>query len=146
MDPTTAIAVATASFTVIKKGFSLSKDVYSMAGDIGKFMDAIDSVKSEHKEEKKKYNSVGEEALQTFIANKKAQQMEADLRNFLIAHYGMNAWQDVLRVQAQIRKQRIAEKERKRAQIKQILEAMFAIIAVVVGLTGLYLFAMFLKG
>ena len=146
MDPTTAIAVATASFTVIKKGFSLSKDVYSMAGDIGKFMDAIDAVKSDHKEEKKKYNSVGEEALQTFIANKKAQQMEADLRNFLIAHYGMNAWQDVLRVQAQIRKQRIAEKQRKRAQIRQILEAMFAILALTAGLTALYLFAMFLKG
>jgi small neutral amino acid transporter SnatA (MarC family) len=146
MDPTTAIAVATASFTVIKKGFSLSKDVYSMAGDIGKFMDAIDTVKSDHKEEKKKYNSVGEEALQTFIAHKKAQQMEADLRNFLIAHYGMNAWQDVLRVQAQIRKQRIAEKERKRAQIKQILETMFAIVVLIASLTGLYLFAMFLKG
>lgn len=146
MDPTTAIAVATASFTVIKKGFSLSKDVYSMAGDIGKFMDAIESVKSEHKDEKKKYGSVGEEALQTFIAHKKAQQMEADLRNFLIAHYGMNAWQDVLRVQAQIRKQRIAEKERKRAQLKQILEAMFAIVVLIAGLTALYLFAMYLRG
>ena len=146
MDPTTAIAVATASFTVIKKGFSLSKDVYGMAGDIGKFMDAIDAVKETHKEEKKKYNSVGEEALQTFIAHKKAQQMEADLRNFLIAHYGMDAWQSVLRIQGEIRKKRIAEKERKRAQIKQIIEAMFLIAGTVAGLTGLYLFAIYLKG
>ena len=146
MDPASAIAIATASFTALKKGFSLSKDVYAMAGDIGKFMDAIDVVKSNHKDEKKKYGSVGEEALETFVANKKVEKMEAELRNFLIAHYGMNAWQDVLKVQAKIRKERLAERNRKEAQIRQIIEIFFLIVGTLISLSFLFWFAMYLKG
>ena len=48
MYPATAIAIATASFSALKKGFSLSKDVYALAGDIGKFMDAIYSLNNVH--------------------------------------------------------------------------------------------------
>ena len=146
MDPASAIAIATASFTALKKGFSISKDVYAMAGDIGKFMDAIDSVKNVHKEEKKKYGSVGEEALQSFVAHKKAQEMENELRNFLIGNYGFNAWQDVLRIQAKIRKERIAMREKRRRQVQQAVEIAFVILVGCVGLTGIYLFAMYLKG
>lgn len=146
MDPASAIAIATASFTALKKGFSLSKDVYAMAGDIGKFMDAIDVVKSNHKDEKKKYGSVGEEALETFVANKRVEKMEAELRNFLIAHYGMNAWQDVLKVQAKIRKERLAERNRKEAQIRQIIEIFFLIVGTLISLSFLFWFAMYLKG
>ena len=146
MDPASAIAIATASFTALKKGFSLSKDVYAMAGDIGKFMDAIDTVKNNHKDEKKKYGSVGEEALETFVANKRVEKMEAELRNFLIAHYGMNAWQDVLKVQAKIRKERLAEKNRKEAQIRQIIEIFFLIVGTLISLSFLFWFAMYLKG
>lgn len=145
MDPISAIAIATSSFAALKKGFSLSKDVYTMANDIGKFMDAIDSVKNVHKEEKKKYGSVGEEALKSFVAHKKAQEMENELRNFLIANYGFNAWQDVLRIQAKIRKERIAMRERRRRQIQQAVEIAFLILVGCVGLTGIYLFAMYLK-
>tara|TARA_B100000902_G_C27279897_1_gene901082 strand:- start:43 stop:483 length:441 start_codon:yes stop_codon:yes gene_type:complete len=146
MDPISAIAIATSSFAALKKGFSLSKDVYTMANDIGKFMDAIDSVKNVHKEEKKKYGSVGEEALKSFVAHKKAQEMENELRNFLIANYGFNAWQDVLRIQAKIRKERIAMRERRRRQIQQAVEIAFLILVGCVGLAGIYLFAMYLKG
>lgn len=146
MDPATAIAVATTSFAVIKKGFSLSKDVHTMASDIGKFMDSIDAINNTHKEEKKKkYGSVSEEALHTFSAKKKAEKMQNELRNFLIAHYGMNAWNDVLRIQAQIRKSRIAEKERKARQMKLIAEIMFAVIMVALGLGMLFWFAVYLK-
>jgi lipopolysaccharide biosynthesis regulator YciM len=146
MDPIAAIAIATSSFAALKKGFSLSKDVYTMANDIGKFMDAIESVKNVHKEEKKKYGSVGEEALKSFVAHKKAQDMENELRNFLIANYGFNAWQDVLRIQAKIRKERIAMREKRRRQIQQVVEIAFIILGGCIGLIGIYLFAMYLKG
>ena len=145
MDPASAIAIATASFAALKKGFSISKDVYAMAGDIGKFMDAIDSVKNVHKEEKKKHGSVGEEALQSFVAHRKAQKMENELRNFLIANYGFNAWQDVLRIQAKIRKERIAMRENKRRQIQQAIEIAFIVLVGAIGLLGVYLFAIYLK-
>lgn len=147
MDPASAIAIATASFSVIKKGFSLSKDVHSMAKDIGKFMDAIDNINNTHKEEKKKkYGSVSEEALETYAAKKRAEAMQNELRNFLIGTYGMNAWNDVLRIQAQIRKSRIAEKERKFRQMKLIAEIVIGIIIGLIGFAMLLAFAMYLKG
>jgi hypothetical protein len=147
MDPASAIAIATTSFSVIKKGFSLSKDVYSMTQDIGKFMDAIDNINNTHKEEKKKkYGSVSEEALETYAAKKKAEAMQNELRNFLIGTYGMNAWNDVLRIQAQIRKARIAEKERKAKQLKLIAEILIGTIIGLIGFAMLLAFAMYLKG
>jgi len=147
MDPASAIAIATSSFAIIKKGFALSKDVHAMTKDIGKFMDAIDDINNTHKEEKKKkYGSVSEEALQTYAAKKKAEAMQNELRNFLIATYGMNAWNDVLRIQAQIRKSRIAEKERKAKQLKLIAEIVIGTIIGVIGFAMLALFAMYLKG
>ena len=146
MDPASAIAIATSSFAIIKKGFALSKDVHAMTKDIGKFMDAIDDINNTHKEEKKKkYGSVSEEALQTYAAKKKAEAMQNELRNFLISTYGMNAWNDVLRIQAQIRKSRIAEKERKAKQLKLIAEIVIGTIIGVIGFAMLALFAMYLK-
>ena len=61
----------------------------------------------------KKYGSVEEEALETFGAMKKAKAMEDELRNWLIATHGMNAWNDLLRIQAKIRKARAEEIKRK---------------------------------
>ena len=46
--------------------------------------------------------------------------MENDLRNFVNLSYGPNAWNEVLRIQADIRKQKkeaIEEAKRKQAQI-----------------------------
>ena len=45
IDPVTAIATASAAFNVIKKGFSVGRDVESMAGDLGRWMGAVSDIK-----------------------------------------------------------------------------------------------------
>ena len=111
MDPITAIGVATTAYSAIKKGFQVGKEVESMAGDLGRWMNAINDVKTGHNKAKgRRFGSVEEEALETFAAKKKAEQMENDLRNFIVGQYGMNAWQDIIRIQADLRrKQKEAE-------------------------------------
>ena len=111
MDPITAIGIATTAYSAIKKGFEVGKEVESMAGDLGRWMNAINSVKTSHSKAKgRRFGSVEEEALETFAAKKKAEQMENDLRNFIVGQYGMNAWQDIIRIQADLRrKQKEAE-------------------------------------
>ena len=37
-------------------------------------------------------------------AKKKAEQMENELRNFVIGQHGMNAWQEIIRIQGELRK------------------------------------------
>jgi len=121
MDPVTAIGVATTAFNAIKKGFQVGRDVESMSKDLGRWMGAIQDVKDGHSKKKNRiFGSVEEEALETFAIKKKAIAMENDLRNFVNLSYGPNAWNEVLHIQAQIRKQKkeaIEEAKRKQAQI-----------------------------
>jgi hypothetical protein len=115
MDPISAIAIATTAFNAIKKGFSVGRDVESMSKDLGRWMGAIQDVKEGHNNKKgRSFGSVEEESLETFAALKKAQQMEDELRTFVNLNYGPNAWNEVIRLQADIRlKKKEVEKTRK---------------------------------
>jgi|TARA_X000001388_G_scaffold76755_1_gene75014 hypothetical protein len=121
MDPITAIAAATTAFNTIKKGFSVGRDVESMSKDLGRWMGAIQDVKDGHKKSKgRSFGSVEEEALETYAAKKQAEQMENELRNFVNLSHGPNAWNEVLRIQADIRlkkKEAIAEAKRKQRRM-----------------------------
>ena len=113
MDPITAIGIASTAYSAIKKGFEVGKEVESMAGDLGRWMNAINAVKTSHSKAKgRRFGSVEEEALETFAAKKKAEQMENDLRNFIVGQYGVNAWQDIIRIQADLRKKQKEEEIR----------------------------------
>ena len=135
MDPVTAISAATAAFTTIKKGFELGREVESMYGDIGRWMTATQVIKDSHTNAKsrgKKYGSVEEEALETFGAMKKAKAMEDELRNWLIATHGINAWNDLLRIQAKIRKARAEEIKRKKEEFELMLKWILGIMGFVI--------------
>ena len=113
MDPITAIGIASTAYSAIKKGFEVGKEVESMAGDLGRWMNAINAVKTSHSKAKgRRFGSVEEEALETFAAKKKAEQMENELRNFIVGQYGVNAWQDIIRIQADLRKKQKEEELR----------------------------------
>ena len=68
-----------------------------------------------------------------FAQMKKAKAQEEELRNFLIATYGMDAWNDLLRIQGAIRKQRRqAELERQRHQ-KEVMTICIVIFGILIG-------------
>ena len=107
MDPISLLGIASSAFQTIKKGFEFGKDAESMMKDIGRFMHSVDDLKNSHdKSKKRKFGSVEEESLETYVALKKAKQMEDELRNFMNANYGLDAWNDILRIQARLRKER----------------------------------------
>ena len=114
MDPVTAIAAASSAFSLIKKGFEMGKDVESMYSDIGRWMGAVSDVNQAEKMAKnppifKKLfagSSIEQEAMDAFAAKKKAEAMEDELRTWINLTHGPNAWQDLLKMQAKIRKQR----------------------------------------
>ena len=135
MDPVTAIGAATAAFGAIKKGFAAGREVESMSKDIMRWMGAIQDVKQGHEKEKKRKSSfatIEEEALETWIIKKKAEDMEDELRRFISATYGPSAWQDIIRLQAQIRKDRLEAQE----LLKKQREEMIAWVAVSLTIAG----------
>ena len=149
MDPVSAIGVASTAYQAIVRGFKIGKEVQSMSQDIGKLMNAINDVKSGHeKAKKRKFGSIEEEALETFAAKKRAEQIESELRQFLIYNYGINAWNDVLRIQGQIRKERLEAMEAKKRRMNKILEITAAVVLMLVigiGLTALVWWFYYLK-
>jgi len=53
-----------------------------------------------------KGSSVEQEAMDAFAAKKKAQAMEDELRSWINMVHGPNAWSELLKMQAKIRKER----------------------------------------
>ena len=135
MDPISAIGIATTAYNAIKRGFKVGKEIEGMSKDLGRWMGAIQDVKEGHNKAKgRTFGSVEEEALESFAALKKAQQMENELRNFVNLSYGPNALAEVLRIQAQIRlkkKEALKEAQRKKERIIEYV-AIGALIVILI--------------
>ena len=135
-----AVSAATNAFGAIKKGFEVGRDIESMAGDLGRWMSAVSDIKKAEEYNRKpplfkklfQAGSIEEEALQVFMAKKKADDMREQLRQIISFTRGPSAWQELLRTEAEIRKKRqkmiYDQKERQKAVIEYTIAAILVII------------------
>ena len=147
IDPVTAIAGATAAFNAIKSGFSVGRDIESMAGDLGRWMSHVSDLKKAEDMNKKpplfkklfQAGSVEEEALQIFMAKKKANDMRDQLRQIIVATRGPSAWDELIKTEADIRKKRqeaIYAQQERRQQFLEIIGIIVLIIIIASALIG----------
>jgi len=114
IDPITALATATSAFNLIKKGFEVGRDVESMGSDLGRWMGAMSDLKKAEEYAKKpplfkkifNAGSVEEEAMAAFMAKKKAEDMRDELKKLISWTRGPSAWDELIRMEAEIRKKR----------------------------------------
>ena len=156
IDPVTAIAGATAAFNAIKSGFSVGRDIESMAGDLGRWMNCVSDLKKSEEMNKKpplfkklfQAGSVEEEAMTIFMAKKKTEDMREQLKQIIIMSRGLSAWDELIRTEADIRKKRqamiYAQEERRR----QVMEwcAIGLLVIVIVGFVGGVIYLYMNKG
>lgn len=121
-----AVSAATSAFGAIRKGFEVGRDIESMAGDLSRWMGAVSDIKKAEEYNNKPplfkklfaAGSIEEEALQIFMAKKKADDMREQLRQIITYTRGPSAWQELIKTEADIRKKRqamiYAQKERQR--------------------------------
>ena len=120
MDP---ITIAMTAFAAIKTGVKLGKDAQSMMSDIGKMWGAIDEVRGQHKKKKASpFTSASEEALETFAALKKADDLEENLKKIVIQTRGFYAWEELLKLRGRIKRERIEAEKARRAKMQQRIE------------------------
>ena len=143
IDPVTALATATSAFSMIKKGFEVGRDVESMGKDLGRWMGAMSDLKKADEYAKKPplfkkifaAGSVEEEAMAAFMAKKKAEDMREQLRQMISMTRGPSAWQELIKMEADIRVKRqkaiYAQKERQRFWIEAALATVLASVALV---------------
>ena len=128
-----AVSAATGAFNTIKAGFAAGREIESMAGDLSRWMGSVSDINKAEQYNKKPplfkklfaAGSIEEEAMQIFMAKKKAEDMRNELKQIISFTRGPAAWEELLKTEADIRKKRqkliYDQKERQKKVIEYIL-------------------------
>lgn len=155
IDPISALGIATTAFNAVKSAVSTGQDIENMAGALGKWMGAVSDIKKAEEMNKKpplfkklfQAGSVEEEAMQIFMAKKKAEDMREQLRQIIIMTRGISAWDELIRTEANIRKQRqetIYAQEERQKKFFEIL-AICVLVLIVGGAVFGFLYLVYLR-
>jgi len=106
------IAAANAAFAVIKTAINNGREIADVAGKVGEYVNATESLR---KKADKKKRRTGSADLEEFMHLEKLKQQEEELKQLMIYTGRPGLWHDWIRFQAQARKKRLlAEQERKK--------------------------------
>ena len=146
MDPASiglAITAASKAFTAIKNGFAIGRDIESMGKDLGRWMGALSDIDNAEKSAKNasplrklfKGKEIEASAIEAFTAKKKLEAQRQELKSFINFHYGANSWNEILHIEAEIRKQRQKEIYERQELIRKIWEYIgwFILFCTVIG-------------
>ena len=144
MDPVTislAVGVASKAFSAIKQGFAVGRDLEQMSGDISRWMGAVSDVDNAEKQAKNPgvfskvfgAGSIETMALQAYTAKKKLEEQRYELKMFLNMTQGPGAYDELLQMEGQIRKQRqetIYKQQQIRKQIGEGIGWLFLVLVI----------------
>jgi hypothetical protein len=146
MDPVTIIATASAAYSALKKGIEIGRELQDMGGQLATWAGAIADIEfMASKAENPPFWAVGRnvqaEAIEIFAAKKKIQAQRDELKTFIQFSHGQSAWEDYIRIEAQVRKRKQATDHRK-AEIKEVLITVVIVgLVLASGIAGLALLA-----
>jgi hypothetical protein len=143
LDPVTlgvAVSTATTCYKTFISMVQAGKELEDCTATLGKWMGAVSDIDNIHKNSNnpstfdKLFNgSVQEVAMESFAAKKKIQKQREELKNWLIGHYGLQAYDDLLREEGRIRKARNEAIYQREEQKRMIRDYTIMGIAVLVG-------------
>jgi hypothetical protein len=148
---TAAVSTASTAFAGIKRAFQAGRDLESMSQDLSRWMGAVSDVDAAHKSAKNPTifrkvfgGSVEGEAIEAFAAKKKLEEQRYELQQFIKFTHGTAAWDELLRMEGQIRKRRqqeIYDKKIFREKVIGIV-AITVVLSVGIGLLGLFVYTL----
>ena len=136
----------------MKAGFAVGRDIESMGKDLSRWMGAASDIDNAEKQTKNpsalqrifKGNQIEASAIEAVVAKKKMEKQRYEMKMFLNMTYGPNAWNDVLKMEGDIRKRRQKEIYDRQELIRKIWECIggvflfFTIVGFIVFLAYLY--------
>lgn len=154
IDPVTAIAGATAAYNGIKKAIGVGKELHDMAGTLSQWAGAMSDLdfahgKAENPPMFKKIfgaSQVEQSALEAWGHKQKAKEMREELKSHISLFYGPSAWDEIVRIEGDMRKKRreqvYAAEERKQKIIEWIVgillaSALSAVLGFIIYMIGL---------
>tara|TARA_R110002012_G_scaffold320242_1_gene542944 strand:+ start:1133 stop:1612 length:480 start_codon:yes stop_codon:yes gene_type:complete len=143
LDPVTlsaAVSAATTAYNGIKKAITMGREIEDLGGQLSQWMTAVSDVDSISKNANnpstfdKLFNgSIESVAIESFASKKKLQKQREELKNFLIGHYGLQAWDDLLKEEGRVRRARQEAVWKKIEQKKMIRDYTIMGIASLIG-------------
>ena len=152
MDPVTIIGGATVAFNAIKKGLQVGKDLQDMHGQLSQWAGAMSDLGQAEKQAnnppwwKTISGDVEQEALAVWNAKRKADAMREELRQHISFIYGPSAWDELVRTEAKIRKQKREQEYRKAEMIEAIITWSITGVLLLIFFGGLGLLMYAMKG
>ena len=139
IDPVSAIGLASAAYRGIKAAVSTGKELHDMAGTLSQWAGAMSDLDFSHKQAenppmfKKMFGAskIEANALEIWGHKEKAKELREDLRSHISLYYGPSAWEEIVRIEGQMRKKRkeevYAAEERKQLIIEWIVGIVIAV-------------------
>jgi hypothetical protein len=117
IDPVSAIGMAAAAYRGIKSALDTGKELHDMAGTLSQWAGAMSDLDFSHKQAenppmfKKMFGAskIEANALEIWGHKEKAKELREDLRSHISLYYGPSAWEEIVRIEGQMRKKRAAE-------------------------------------
>ncbi len=148
IDPITAIGAATAAFNGIKSAINTGKDIQSMASQLGVWGKALSDLDYAHQKAEKPpwYKALGggieANAMEIWAHKQKAKEMREEMRQHISLFYGPSAWEEIVSIEVQMRKQQkdaiYAAEERKEKIIAGILGSLVIGCCIAIFVAGVW--------
>ena len=143
--------MATGAFNTIKSAINAGKDIQSMTTQLGQWGKAMSDLDYAHKKAEKPpmfkklfgASQIEQNALEVWGHKQKAKEMREELRSYISALYGPSAWDEIVHMEVQMRKEQkraVYEAEEARERLISIVVATVAII-VVFGVSAFIIYA-----
>jgi len=142
MDPFTAMAAASAAFKGIKKAVEVGKEISSMGSTLSSWSKAVSDLDFlEQKAQKppmyKMFSDTQSNALELWSHKQKLKEMREELRSHISFVYGPSAWEEIVRIEAQQRKEQRELVYKKQEALDNLINAMFIGAIVLAGVGAL---------
>ena len=124
VDPATALALASSAFQAIRKGCQVGRDLEGMGKDLSRWGKAMADFDFAAKQIEKPpwYKAMGggieAQAMELFVQRRQIKAQRDELRTWISGTLGPSAWQELLKIEAEVR-QAQREHEYRRIEIRQ---------------------------
>jgi len=150
IDPVSAIGMATAAYNGIKSAIATGKEISEMGSTLNQWATSLSDLDFAHKQTqnppffKKMFGAseIEQNALEVWGQKQKAKEMREELRSYISLYYGPSAWDQIVAIEAQMRKERkeaIYEAEERKQKMIEVLAGIgLSIVAALILFTIFY--------
>ena len=148
IDPISCVTLASGAFKALKGAVAAGRDLQDCSSQLiswGRAMSDFNNAEERQKNppfwQKTFKGSDQETALELFAQKKKMEFLRSEMKEFITWNYGKSGYEELLQIEAQMRKKQRDEVYRKQQQIDSLIN--FAIGFVIFCISGGFLFLFF---